>query len=362
MNSTLEQKTFVAIGIMSGTSLDGIDLAACRFTQTAQSWQFQLLAAETLAYPAHWHKRLATVENTDAASYAFTHIELGHYMGELTRQFIDKWQLRPDFVASHGHTIFHQPARRFTAQIGCGAALSIAAGLPVVCDFRTADVALGGQGAPLVPVGDQFLFGEYACCVNLGGIANLSAEAEGRRIAFDICPANMLLNYLAAPQPYDEGGTIARSGQVNSALLEALNCLAFYRAPHPKSLGKEWFLAEVKPLFEQANCSRADKLHTAVIHIAMQLRHTIASLTIPQESVLITGGGAFNHFLIETLKQLVPDRAIIVPEPALINFKEAIVFALLGVLRWCGKINCLSSVTGAKADSCGGAIYWPQQG
>jgi anhydro-N-acetylmuramic acid kinase len=264
--------------------------------------------------------------------------------------------LKPDFIASHGHTIFHQPGRKLTSQIGKGSAIAAETRLPVVCDFRSLDVALGGQGAPLVPVGDMLLFSSYTCCLNLGGFANISYDESGRRIAFDICPANIVLNHFASQlhKACDENGDLARQGSLHQPMLDTLNNLPFYRMKPPKSLGKEWVLSEIHPVLQQFDLPVEDKLRTFVEHIAVQIAFAIR--TDDSASMLVTGGGAFNSFLIERICEKTALR-VMLPDLLTINFKEALIFAFLGVLRWREEINCLSSYTGADSDNIGGAVY-----
>lgn len=363
------------IGIMSGTSLDGVDIAFCSFSKEKTKWKFSIEHAETLDYAAVWRKRLSSLEKQNAFTFVKTHIEYGHYLGNLVKHFIKKSRgIGIDFVASHGHTIFHQPSKKITSQIGDGAAIAAECGLPVVCDFRTMDVALGGQGAPLVPIGDKYLFAEYDYCLNLGGIANISftspppplsrkigtfnkERGEGERFAFDICPANMPLNYLAKSlkKEYDKNGNIAAQGKINHALLAELNELKYYKKKFPKSLGKEWVDEEFLPFLQKFNISAKDKLRTVCEHIAVQIS-LITNHQSPITTILITGGGAFNIFLVNLIKEKTKLK-IIVPDEKIVKYKEALIFAFLGVLRMRNEINCLKSVTGAKKDNIGGTIY-----
>jgi anhydro-N-acetylmuramic acid kinase len=286
----------------------------------------------------------------------------GRYLGELVRDFIRDQDLHPDFVASHGHTIFHEPDQHLTLQIGHGAYLAAAAGLPVVCDFRTLDIALGGQGAPLVPIGDRLLFSGYDLCLNLGGIANISFETSQGRLAYDIGACNMLLNTLANQKglEYDANGDLARQGSLSAELLAQLNQPPFFQAPYPKSLGKEWVDKNSLATLLAADLPVEDKLHTACRHIAYQIGRAVRQAGKPgsRQKMLITGGGALNQFLVELIRQEVgPAVDVVVPDSQLINFKEALIFAFLGVLRWHQAPNSLQSVTGAQYDNIGGAIY-----
>ena len=367
VSSLAGQQTYTVAGLMSGTSLDGVDIACCTFTQANNIWIYKILNAATISYPNAWKARLSTIHLSSAAQLAETHFAYGRYLGQLTRQFLDEHHLRPDFVASHGHTIFHQPEIGLCLQLGNGASLAAAARLPVVCDFRTLDIALGGQGAPLVPIGDRLLFGQYTFCLNLGGIANISAVYKGSQLAYDVCACNLALNYLAAQLglEYDQDGNTARSGTLNQSLLAALNQPIYYAAPAPKSLGREWVEEHVIRLLHGSGLSVEDQLCTTCHHIAQQVAASVKDLLkqnpTANATLLVTGGGAFNGFLIELFKQYLHGQAeVVVPDAGVVNFKEALIFALLGVLRWRTEVNCLSSVTGASADNVGGAIYWHQ--
>ena len=343
---------------MSGTSLDGVDLALCDITESG----YRVLKARTVPYPAPWHERLAGLECASAYDYALADVELGHHLGRLVREFLDEDGLTAEAVASHGHTIFHRPELGLTTQIGNGDAISAECNLPVVSNFRTLDVALGGQGAPLVPIGDRMLFGQYDACLNLGGIANISFEnREQRRIAFDICPCNMALNRLATMLglDYDPQGENAARGNVHTCLKMRLDDLEYYSRPAPKSLGKEWFVEQFWPLISEELGLRGedlvrDLLATASAHIAWQIATVLRREKIG--TLLVTGGGAFNHNLIDRIGQYAPKTIVTVPDALTVNYKEAIVFALLGYLRLTGKVNTLCSVTGARHDSCGGTL------
>lgn len=341
---------------MSGTSLDGLDIAFCKFKKDGKKWSYKIKYAETVSYPQKLAKALANATELSGLNLALLHTELGTYIGKKTSSFIKKHGVSADFISSHGHTVFHQPSRKFTLQIGNGAAIAVEAGLPVVCDFRTTDVALGGQGAPLVPIGDELLFGEYDYCLNLGGIANISYKMDNSRIAFDICAANMVLNFLANKKGlfYDENGKMASRGSVNKALLSALNKNEYFKQPAPKSLGKEWVVANQINLLEKSKLSVPDLMATVCEHIGFQIGKNIR----PNAKVLVTGGGAFNGFLLKKITHYLPSGAqLIVPDTNTINFKEAIIFGFLGVLRWAEKPNALQSVTGASRNSVGGCIY-----
>lgn len=347
----------IVLGLMSGTSLDGLDLALCDIRDDG----YRILAAETVPYYDEWRRRLSTLETASAYEYALAHVELGHLYGQIVNKFLEGKE-RPDAIASHGHTIFHQPQKGLTSQIGDGDAIAAETGLPVVSNFRTLDVALGGQGAPLVPIGDEFLFGQYDACLNLGGIANISYRFEGVRVAYDICPCNMPLNKMAAMlgHPYDPEGSNARHGQVHTCLLHELDALDYYTTEGPKSLGKEWFIGQFWPhvasflgIVPSMSLIR-DALATVTAHIAIQIARVVERQKIG--TLLVTGGGAWNSYLIERIAEYSPETKITIPDALIVNYKEALIFALLGYLRLTGKVNTLASVTGAKFDSIGGNI------
>jgi anhydro-N-acetylmuramic acid kinase len=346
-------KSCNVIGLMSGTSLDGLDIACCRFEPAGAGWTYSILRASTLPYSTAWENRLRTIENGPALELALAHSDYGHYLGECVKTFLAQGSENVDLIASHGHTIFHQPDKKLTFQLGSGAAIAAVTGIPVACDFRTGDVALGGEGAPLVPIGDDMLFGNYTYCLNLGGIANCSYRNADKRIAFDICAVNIVLNELSkqAGQKFDNGGAIARSGKFIPQMAEALDALSYYNESPPKSLGKEWVLQNVFPIVNIYKTDLAACMHTYVKHIAKQIGRVMQS-----GSCLVTGGGAYNSFLIECLRENTAAK-IETGSPQLIEYKEALVFALLGLLRISGNPNALASVTGASRDNSGGAVY-----
>ena len=346
-------KKYKVIGLMSGTSLDGVDIAFCKFVFD-NNWQFEIIHAETIEYPGEWFDRLTKLPEANAESRTLTNVEYGHYLGKITKDFIDRNKITPEFISSHGHTIFHQPEKHFTLQIGDGASIAAETGLPVVYDFRSLDVARGGQGAPLVPVGDKLLFSEYRYCLNLGGIANISFDDKGKRIAFDICPVNQVINYLSneCGKDFDDKGIIASTGKLNPELLDILNDLEYYSQLPPKSLGKEWVEEYIFPILKSFSIPVEDKLRTFSEHIAQQISKILKT---GNGKLLITGGGAYNDFLIRRIRYYTKNE-IVVPDKILIEYKEAMIFAFLGVLNIRGEVNCLRSVTGAREDSIGGVV------
>lgn len=350
---------YVAIGLMSGTSLDGLDIAACQFAYIEHQWRFQIVATETLPYSEDWQAILQELPERSGPEIQYAHAAYGRFLGNVAAQFINRHSIEVDFIASHGHTLFHQPDRNYTFQLGSGAHLASSSKQLVISDFRTQDVALGGQGAPLVPIGDKLLFQSFAQCLNLGGFANVSYETPAGRTAFDIGPANLLLNHVVAEVDllYDAGGKLAQSGELLPELLAQLNALPFYAQAPPKSLGREWLEAELLPLVDAFQASAADKARTCCEHIAQQIGKVLSAGT--EGNVLITGGGAHNDFLIERIR-FYSSNPISVPNSAIVDFKEALVFAFLGVLRLRNENNCLASATGAAKDHCSGVLHFPQ--
>lgn len=355
---------------MSGSSLDGIDLVDVDFWNDGK-WHFKIVAKDNHDYDETWRQRLADAffmnnmrldENPSLRKLDF---QYGQLLGQVTRQFIDKYHLKPEIVASHGHTIFHKPQEHYTLQIGDGQALADGCGIIVINDFRTEDVLKGGQGAPLVPIGDKLLFADYPICLNIGGIANVSYDVDTQRIAYDICIANQALNYLATrlqthgqlALQYDIDGLIARSGIIDNQLLTTLNSHPFYSQSHPKSLGREFFEENIKPLLEMRD-DIADMMATFVEHIAIQIGYSVKGNGITSQQLLVTGGGAKNKYLVERI-QAHTHHHVVVPSVDIIDYKEALVFAFLGLLRSRNETNVLRSVTGAKSDSSSGKIYHP---
>lgn len=342
---------------MSGTSLDGIDLAHINFTIKDNKWRYQILESETISYSQDWLNKLKVAVSFSEENLIELNEEYTELLGYIIKSFIANHKIKNlDAVCSHGHTILHQPQNGFTLQIGNLPKIAEIIQEKVVCDFRVQDVQLGGQGAPLVPIGDRILFSEYDYCLNLGGFSNVSFENNSKRIAFDISPVNTVLNFYANKLglDYDDKGKIARSGKVDSNLLNELNALDYYKKSFPKSLGFEFVKEIVLPLIEKYSIPIEDKMHTFTEHIALQ-----TSLALPNKigKILITGGGAYNDFLIERMQYHLPNIQIIIPNNKTLEFKEALIFALLGVLKLRNEINVLSSVTGAKMDHSSGVIY-----
>jgi anhydro-N-acetylmuramic acid kinase len=344
-----EKIKYTVLGIMSGTSLDGIDLAICIFTKN-QAWEYKIEKSNTLKYPISWKSKLATLHTQNKAIVEQTDIQFGQYIGETINTFLNGEKV--DFIASHGHTIFHQPENNYTLQIGCGKTISQATKITTINDFRSLDVSLNGQGAPLVPIGDLLLFPKHKYCINLGGFANISIKKNDKIIAFDICPANIVLNNICKELAieYDYNGNISREGKIVPILLQQLNQLDFYIKKAPKSLGREWVEEHISPILK--NHKPENLLCTFCEHIAIQIGKFAAD-----ESALFTGGGVFNSYLMERIT-FHSKAKILLPNKELIEFKESLIFAFIGVLKIRGEVNCLKTVTGADIDNCGGIIHF----
>jgi anhydro-N-acetylmuramic acid kinase len=354
-------KIYKAIGLMSGTSPDGVDIAFCTFRKKTDKWSYNLVDCATIPYSKEMKQKLQTLHKSSAEEIIIYDRFYGKYLGKLVFEFCKKNAFIPDFISSHGHTIFHQPENGITFQLGHGASIAAESKMPVVCDFRSLDVALNGQGAPLVPIGDLLLFKQYDYCLNIGGIANVSTK-ENLISAYDICPANYVLNYLIKDfgYDYDKDGKTAAEGKVNEELLDELNELEYYHSKPPKSLGREWIENNIFPLLKKYKILQTDKLYTYTEHIAMQIAEQFKSKN-KNVRLLITGGGAHNKFLTKKLSEKVKANIeIVLPEKNIIDYKEALIFAFLGVLRMEKTNNCLSSVTAASKDNIGGAIYYNQ--
>lgn len=346
-------KTYFSIGLMSGTSLDGLDICYAKF-QNITNWEFEILKTETIPYSIEWKNRLQNAILLSAEDLLALDKEYGFYLGEKTQEFISKNNITDlDFIASHGHTVFHQPQRKFTLQIGDGRAIKLTTKKPVIYDFRSQDVLMGGNGAPLVPIGDELLFSQYDACLNLGGFSNISLQKNHQRIAFDISPVNVVLNYFAEKlgKNYDENGDFARNGAINFKILEQLNALTFYQKSAPKSLGVEFVNSEIFPLLKDETPENI--IATFTEHIAEQIAKVFNDNQL--KTVLVTGGGTFNTYLLEKIRGK-SQTELIVPDENIINFKEALIFAFMGVLRLRNEINVLCSATGSSENHSSGIL------
>ena len=354
--STKIKANYRVVGVMSGTSLDGLDLALADFSLKNEQWSFETIKACTIGYPKRLSRQLAISTQLNAGQLVELDIELGLFIGEAIVQHFEKEE-QIDFIASHGHTIFHQPQKGISLQIGEAKAIHKTTNIPVISDFRSLDVALGGNGAPLVPIGDQLLFSEYDCFLNLGGIANCTLYKEDKMLAYDIMPFNMALNHLSQKLglAYDEGGKISKEGNLSAMIEDQLLTIDYYQRPHPKSLGFEDFEEHWLPIIEAASCPTKDLMHTYVSHAAKTISDELNRIANGSSKLLVTGGGAYHKFFIELLSQEF-NGELIVPSSEIVEFKEAIVFGFLGVLRHRNQTNCLKTVTGAVRDSSSGVL------
>lgn len=355
----MQNQVYNVIGIMSGTSLDGIDLSHLSFTIVDNQWTFEIKHCATIPYPEIWLNHLKNAVNYSHDQLITLNKDYTAHLAAIINDFIRTNHLSNlDAICSHGHTILHQPQNGLTLQIGNLPEIATLTNQTVVCNFRVADVKLGGQGAPLVPIGDRILFFDYDYCLNLGGFSNISFEQNGKRIAFDISAVNTVLNFYANQmgKDYDDKGQIAASGIVDLKLLNELNNLDYYKKKHPKSLGFEYVKAVLLPLIETYEIPIKDKMRTFCEHVAIQIS---ATLNYKTGKLLVTGGGAYNDFLMQRIAFQSPEIEIIIPSPKLLEYKEALIFGLLGVLKLRNEINVLSSVTGASHDHISGEIYYP---
>ncbi len=348
-----------AIGLMSGTSLDGLDICLAEFILTKNNWEYTFIDATTIAYTQSFKEELSGAYTKTGRDLMLTDARFGSWCGKQVVEFLSKnghLNRKIDIIGSHGHTVFHEPTNGFSTQIGNGAHIAASTRIPCVNNFRSADVARGGQGAPLVPIGDELLFNDYQYCLNLGGFANISYKESGKRVAFDICPANMPLNIIVAKEnfEFDENGNIARSGKVNQLLLRELNSLEFYSSPGAKSLGREWFEDKFSPIIQKYSISNNDLLRTICEHIAIQIANIISQK--PKGKVLVTGGGAKNSFLVELIQNRI-ESSIVIPSIKIVDYKEALIFGFLAALFITKNVSCLASVTGASENSIGGSLY-----
>lgn len=361
--------TYRAIGLMSGSSLDGLDLVFTEISVSGNNWSYRILHADCRTYTPEWKERLQNATTLSAEAYLQLHSDYGHLLGRMVNEFIAEngLEYKVQLICSHGHTTFHHPAAGYTHQLGDGAAIAAETGIHVVSDLRNMDVALGGQGAPIVPIGELKLMPQFDYFLNLGGIANLSANTLPYT-AFDVCPANRVLNLLAQDEgmEYDNKGMLAATGTLQSDLLEQLHTLPYYKKTFPKSLSNSFGTETIYPILKQSGYSTADLLRTYTEHIADEIRNALQLLTTTpaaeQQQLLVTGGGAFNDFLIQRLTEKLKDNNInvVLAEPELIQYKEALIMAFLGVLRWREESNVLQSVTGASRNSIGGAVWMGQ--
>lgn len=354
------------IGAMSGSSLDGLDLLVVNFAAQAApqpgQLNYKVLESATLPYSEAWCKRLSLSAHLPQDALYALHQEYGHYLGELVRSFLHSKELEADFLAMHGHTVYHEPAQGFTFQLGDNQRLAQSSQLSVISDFRQQDINSGGQGAPLAPIVEQWFLPDNQLFLNLGGIANLSYHTNNQVIGFDIGVANQLLNALAQLEhkAYDDKGALASKGEILPDLLKTAKTNAFFSQMPPKSLSNQWVQEQINPLFLQAAGTVADRLATANALIAWQLKHALEQIGAPTGGIFVTGGGAYNLDLIKRMEALLPNE-IILPSPFWIEQKEALLMALMGYLKINDIPNVIGAVTGSKLDQCCGNIYLPNQ-
>lgn len=352
------------IGLMSGSSLDGLDIACVKLEEVRGKWNFEIIYADCIPFSEEWANALSQAAGLNAIDYLRLDTKFGRLVGSFVNSFIARHELehKVHFIASHGHTVFHEPHNQTTAQLGNGAAIAAVTGLPVINDLRAVDIALGGQGAPIVPIGDKLLFAEYDYLLNIGGIANVSVRHGDSYVAFDICPANQVLNRLAARVGLimDKDGELAASGAVLPEMLAALSTDEFYEKAPPRSLSNSSALDMAAAVINSSGQNTADLLATATTHIANEVERALRQFSpaLPGK-MLITGGGALNKTLVGMISERLSCLGIevVVPGAEIVQYKEALVMALLGVLRWREEVNVLASVSGAERDSVGGALW-----
>lgn len=355
----------IGLGLMSGSSLDGLDLCLVSLDYHDQNWLFQILTSDCIVYDTAWTERLKNAHSLDARSLYALNISYAKETARLVSSFLADHKIdskNVDFVTSHGHTVFHQPQLGYTLQIGDGATLAAALQIDVISDLRAKDISYGGQGAPIVPIADLLLFAEYEACLNIGGIANISFKQDPSIIAYDICFANQALNYLSqkVQKSYDDKGSIARSGSLISSLQQELLSLDFHQKKYPKSLANEWIREQVLPILEsyhQQGAALPDLMHTSVDVIAELITREM-NLHAHTGKMMIAGGGAYNDFLIEQIRAKTSWH-VILPSHDIIQYKEALAMAFIGYLRIHEQPNVLASVTGASTDTSSGIWHSP---
>lgn len=355
---------YKVIGIMSGSSLDGLDIVFTELIEQAGSWLYKIQHAACIPYDKLWIQNLQKSVDFSAKDYLLLHTEYGQFIGQKINEFIAEKNLQHqvNLIASHGHTTFHLPGKKMTHQLGDGSPIAAATKLPVVSDLRSLDVAFGGQGAPIVPLGEKLLFNQYKYFLNIGGIANISVHKLNEVIAFDVCAANRVLNMLVEKMDllYDDEGIISSRGSVNENLLEKLNSLEYYQLPYPKSLANTFATDIIYNLLNSFNINIEDTLRTYAEHICIQIKNSLRKFKEPEtQQLFITGGGAFNTFLIKRLQKNLEEInfKIVIPPSEVVKYKEALIIALLGALRWREQYTVLSSVSGASQNSIGGALW-----
>ncbi|XP_064473646.1 anhydro-N-acetylmuramic acid kinase-like [Ornithodoros turicata] len=375
MTPTKDVTKYEVIGVMSGSSLDGLDIIYTRFSLTSSDcWEYNIQHCTCYNYSPTWIDKLKHATSTSALEYQLLNTEYGRYIGEYVLRFIRENRLdgKVHLIACHGHTVFHLPSQLTTSTLGDGATVAAVTGLPVVSDLRSMDVALGGQGSPIALTAERKLFGnEYQFFLNIGGMACLTYAGKNYSDSFavDVCPANQLLNLLANREgrAFDRSGEMAKSGKVSTRLLKDLDDFDYYKKSFPKSLGVDFGPEILYPLIQAHDLSTADALQTFTEHICNQVAEVIRLVErtvkdgLPQSSkMLVTGGGARNLFLVDRLTERLKEFRItvVVPNDELVKFKEALVTSVIGVQRLRGEENFIGEVSGASRSSIGGAFWY----
>lgn len=346
---------------MSGSSLDGLDLCCCDFIVREENWSYVFHFTKTVPFPEDLANRLSKARDISSKELFKLDADLGDFIGQAVKTFMQENCIEEvELIASHGHTVFHSPESSFSTQIGSGAHTAAACGLPVVSDLRSGDLAKGGQGAPIVPIGELLLFQSFDAFLNLGGIANISIIQDGKGQAWDIAGANQVLNHLAKKlgKPFDDEGKFAVEGEVDFSLIEQLDSWEYYQMDPPKSLDNQQVQEHYFPLVDSVEDPK-NALATFSEHLSAQIVKALLRMEKMPENLLVTGGGAHNKDLIKRLELKLPEVYVHVPNGALINFKEALIMAFIGLLRFKGQTNIISSITGAESDSISGAVYLP---
>jgi len=345
----------IIAGVMSGSSLDGLDIAIVHFSPNSD---WQLLWSYDIPYTPEWVSRLKNYHLLSSTEYVSLKFDFSRYIGELVGDALGDYSGNVDYVSFHGHTLLHLPEKGITEQIGNGGVLAAILNIPTITDFRTQDVTKGGVGTPLAPLVELNLFKGHDYYLNLGGIANITKLIDAAKLmAYDVCPCNQVLNYFSNQmgKDYDEGGEIARSGTINKNLIDYLNSIPYFDQNPPKSLDNNWIMNEVIPNFPAGKIE--DTLHTFCNWVAECIANEVEESKA--SSLMVSGGGAHNTYFMECLTSRLSSKncELHLPSKEIIDFKEAILMSLMAYKYINGESNVLCSVTGASSDSIGGALY-----
>ncbi len=388
------EKDNLVIGLMSGTSCDGLDVALISVKQDQGLTDFKLLKAKSFPYSENLQrelKNLPQVRKNPAYNISQFNFYLAQTWAEMINDFLKENELTASeitLIASHGQTVWHQsePLQfvdrpvRSTLQIGDPSVLAKLTGIPVIGDFRVGDMAFEGQGAPLIPYFDFVFFSRFKkkiLAINIGGIANFTFIPDdgdlNKVTGFDTGPGNMLLDQAMIDlfgRPFDVNGETAFKGQLSDELLKYLLKIDSYiNMPPPKSTGREFygkdFYFKIKKFAKNKNISPADIIHTLSFYTVMAIQTNYSSFVAPKygmpDMVVVSGGGAFNRFILEQLQIQFGDIPVYNSEEMGVNseFKEAIGFAVLGWSTLLGKPSNVPGVTGAKKATILGKICLP---